>query len=225
MKKSFRTPATGRRRAYLTGGTLVGVAALVTAAAFTDSSFLRLNGENGFGGSGSAFAMEVKAGNVTDLTDDGTWAAYSTAEEAGALPIEGADALVPGGDPVTANIPVRNASENLDATITLGLLSETDVEDATASQWAVGADGAPSTAGAANAAYLDALRFDVAVDGTTTATGLTYDEMSATPVPVGEFAGLEAKLVTVDVSLAANGAETQYNGGQAVVLAHFHATS
>lgn len=225
MKMLERARLSGRRRALTTTGALLGVATLVTAATFTDSSFLSIDGGNGFGGAATELVVEVKEGNVDDLSDDGAWRVFPSVGDAGGLPIEGSDMLVPGGSAVTVDIPVRNASERLDASISLGLLSDTDVVDTAPALWATGPDGAPTTVGAANAAYLDALRFDVSVDGSTVATGLTHAAVSGEPVPLRSLAAQEVTLVTIAMSLVADESQAQHNGGQALVLARVTATS
>lgn len=210
-----------RRKAYLACGAILAVGALVSAAAFTDRARLNLGGEGGFA-SPADLHLEVKEGNVSDLAEDGTWQRFTTQDGAGAVPIAGADALHPGGDSVTAHIPVRNASPGLAAEVGLTLVSRTDVDDPSPSAWAVDAEGEAVSVGASNRAYLEALRFDAALDGTPIASGRTYDELA---VALGSFAPGQARLLTVDVSLAADGHEDRFNGGTAAVLVHLTATS
>lgn len=214
------TVRSGRKRAVLTGATLLGVTALVTAATFTDNAWLNLNGGSGWGGADQAFSIQASAGNESALADVQTWGDYSDAESAGVVVMEeGAVALNPDDPASTAvvNLPVRNATAQLRSDVDLGLVASTE--------------GDTPEQQAKNEAYLAAMQFEVAVDGEVSGT-YRYDEIvPATPFNVGVLEQAEAAgdsaIVTLTVSLVTPDGATadDFNGGGVELLAHFAGSS
>ena len=216
---SLARAARGRPRTVAAGAVVLLVAALVTTAAFTDRAWLNL-------GSGlvtpGALHLEVKSENTRDLSDDGTWIRVPEEGAGPVVPIPQSGSLRPGGPSATVDIPVRNASPNVDATLDLRVLSRTDLDDPAPSAFAAHADGTPATVGESNAAYLDQLRFGVLVDDVPVADDLTVDEL---PIELGALDAGAARLVTLEVRLPADGDLPLANGGTASLTAHFVATT
>lgn len=227
---SATTIRSGRKRAVLTGATLLGVTALVTAATFTDNAWLSLNGGAGWGGSDQTFAIQASAGNETTLDEVTAWGDYSNPASAGIVVMD-EDSIVLNPDTPTStavvNMPVRNITAQLGADVDLGLVATTEA-DTPAQQ-------------AKNEAYLAAMEFEVAVDGEFKER-LRYDEITATsPFSVGilEAAGsttgaegaeqtpTDAAIVTLTVRLVTPVGSTPdaYNGGGVELLAHFMGSS
>ena len=210
----------GRKRAALTGATLLGVTALITAATFTDNAWLSLNGGSGWGGAGQTFAIEASAGNESTLADVQTWGDYGTAESAGIVLLEERSIVLNPDDPASTavvNLPVRNATAQLRADVDLGLVASTD--------------GQTAEQQAKNEAYLSAMQFEVAVDGEVAGT-YRYDQIdSATPFNVGVLEQADAAddgaVVTLTVSLVTPDgvAVDDFNGGGVELLAHFAGSS
>lgn len=218
------------RRTVVAGAAVLVVAALVTTAAFTDRSWLNLAGDTGFGTPGELH-LEVKTQNTRDLSDDGTWVRIPEEGAGPVNPVPGVDGTVPiphdgtlrpGGESATVDIPVRNTSASLDATLELRVLSRTDLDDPTPSAFAVHADGTRATVGEANAAYLDELLFDVLVDDVLVADDLPVEEL---PIALGALPAGAARLVTLEVRLPADGDLQLANGGVASLTAHLVATT
>ncbi len=170
----------GKRRAIIAVGALLTAGALVTAAAFTDYALLDLGAGGGFGGADNAYNIQVSTGQENSVGEVGRWVEANP--DAEALPIPGADALIPGGDPLIVKVPVRNASKNLDSTLALTLNNVTDGD-------------AP-----ADAAYAALLRFDYGMvdDATTVPADLR-------PIPAGAFAA-RGSTATVDLGDLTSGA-------------------
>lgn len=228
---SLARAARGRpRRTVAAGAAVLVVAALVTTAAFTDRAWLGLGTGSGLG-TPASLQLEVKSQNTRDLSDDGTW--IRVPEEGagpvnpapgtgGTVPIPKNGTLRPGGESATVDIPVRNASPSLDATLELRVLSRTDLDDPTPSAFAVHADGTPATVGESNAAYLDELLFDVLVDDVLVADDLPVEEL---PISLGALPAGAARLLTLEVRLPADGDLRLANGGTASLTAHLVATT
>ncbi|MFF1572956.1 hypothetical protein ACFVWR_09420 [Leifsonia sp. NPDC058292] len=173
---------TGRKRVVIAAGALLGVAALATAAAFTDQAFLNLGGSGGFGGSENTYNIQVSNRQEATVASVASWI-EANPDAADITPIVGADSLVPGGDPLLVNIPVRNESASFGSTLDIAF------ENIRA------ADPDPDQA-ARDAAYASLLRVDIAqVDDATSvptqwaATGLTLADGS---IAATDLAALDA---------------------------------
>ncbi|GIG36583.1 hypothetical protein [Cellulomonas pakistanensis] len=217
------------RRTVVAGGSVLVVAALVTTAAFTDSTVIRVR--DGLR-TPEQMRLEVKSHNTRDLSDDGSWRRLAEDGEDGpvqpapgsgaTVPLPRGGTLSPGGEPAVVHIPVRNTSGALDATVQVGLLVRGDLEDPTPSAWAVRPDGTAATVGEANAAYVDALLVDVLLDDE-----LVADDLPVAHVPtvLGALPAGTARLVTVEVRLPDDGDLALVNGGVASLTAHLTATT
>ncbi|TXK18543.1 hypothetical protein [Homoserinibacter sp. GY 40078] len=205
---------TGRKRAVLAAGALLGVGGLLTAATWMDYGLLNLNGSGGFGGSETAFDLAFSSGQENTIADVANWSdANPTAEDI--VPLAGADALVPGGAPVYVRIPVKNASEKLDADAAWITL-----ENATA------ADSDPAQK-AKNDAYAKLIRFSVAeTDDALAAGGLSYgsdlsfsgtktSKHNLTPLAAGEGNVIVVK-VWLDAGATQADADAANGGGVSV---------
>jgi hypothetical protein len=206
----------GRRRLLIGAGSLLGIGALITAAAFTDFAFLDF-GAKGFGGDRNAYNIQVSNGQEATVSSVSQW--IEANPQAAPLDIAGADALSPGGKPLTVNIPVRNDSERLGSSLSLTLENTTE---------------SPSTA---DTAYARLLRFDYAA-----VPDATSEPSRWTPVPSASFAAPgatstvdlgdldsgEGRIVVLRVSLA-NGADqattNAANGGHTAVRARIDGSS
>ncbi|AQX81070.1 hypothetical protein BWO91_14790 [Plantibacter flavus] len=133
----------GKKRAAIATGSLLGVAILASTAAFTDYGILGLGGSGGFGGRANAYNLQVSAGQENTTASVAAWVeANPTAVDV--APIAGADRLVPGGAPVIVKLPFRNESTSLKSTTSVTF---------------VDVNANPSSA---DAAYAGLLRFDIA---------------------------------------------------------------
>ncbi|MCA4134030.1 hypothetical protein [Arthrobacter sp. M4] len=198
--------SSGRKRALLTGGSLLGVTALLTAAAFTDFANLNLgNGttDSGVGGN-NRFNIQVVGTDTAGLPVAGTWQEANTAAGVN-IKVPGADLITP-GDTVSVEIPFRNESPALSAAINFSL------------QDRAGFTSSP--------ALSSALRYTVTLDGAAIATNVPQSGVSA--LNLGTFvAGKEGKL-GVSITLPDQGSASANNALQgqiSYVQAHFDATS
>lgn len=206
------TPASkkGKKRALLAGGSLVIVAALATAAAFTDFANLNL-GSNGEGiGGNNRFNIQVVGTNALGVPVPGTWQEANT--EAGVdINVAGADVLTP-GDTVSVDIPFRNESPVLTADIKVNLRDQ---------------PGKTS-----DAVMVNALRFTIEV---TNAAGTVTTPLSAgtytqakTVLSLGDYTAAKEGKVRITITLPDQGsaaANNALNGKVAYIQAHFDATS
>jgi hypothetical protein len=176
-----------RRKGLVAWGTLAGVAALLTTAAFTDNAFLNLGGANGIGGADSTYNIQVGATDAEGRFVDG----WQEADDPVGVPVhlEGAQSLFPGSDAIGIDIPVRNDSATFTSSLALTLAQLADDEEA-------GRVTDPS--------YLSSLRFDVTMPATSLApvsthTGLTYQEVRA--LPLNDLAAQEESVVSLGIRL------------------------
>ncbi|WP_448058824.1 hypothetical protein [Cellulomonas hominis] len=149
-----------RKRMLLSGGALLGVGALFTAANFFDIANLNLGGGGGDGGGGigtGGFSIQVRQYDA-DGQPTAAWQEANTIAGEN-ITVAGANEITP-GDTIEVLMPYRNDSDKLGADINLWLNADPNVTY-------------PATpAGAAqevkDGLYRDALRFTVlAEDGTT----------------------------------------------------------
>lgn len=223
MVDTTSTKKSGRKRAIITGGVLLGAGALITAAAFTDFALLDINGEGGFGGSENAYNITVSTGQEPKVAEVTNWVEANPDAESVA-PIDGADSLFPGGDPLYVNLPVMNASQTMKSTLDITLELTT----------AVDADPAQQLK---NEAYAGLMRFQVAqVDDATGVPGswVTVSDLSFGPngktatVNLADLDASAGSIVVLRVALdeGANQGETNAaNGGTAAVQARFDGAS
>ncbi|WP_309132054.1 hypothetical protein [Brevibacterium sp.] len=209
-------PRKGKRRLLIGAGSLLGIGALVTAAAFTDYALLDF-GAKGFGGDQNAYNIQVSTGQEATVASVKQWVEANPNAEP--LEIAGADALSPGGEALQVNIPVLNASERLDSTLSLTL------ENTTAN---------PSKA---DSAYANLLRFEyAAVPDASSApghwkqipTGSFSSAGSTSTVDLGDLKPKSGEVVVLRISLAdgADQAATNAaNGGGAAVQARIDGSS
>ncbi|VTR76313.1 hypothetical protein [Cellulomonas hominis] len=165
-----------RRKAFVAWGALAGVAALATAAAFTDIARLNI-GANGIGGAESSYNIQVGATDAAGEFVPG----WQEADAPAGVPIalSGADAVFPGSDPVSVTIPVRNDSATFDSSLRLSL--EQLADDA-------------GNGRVTDADYLASLRFDVAMP----ATALDAAPVLTQDLTFAEVAALELNTLGAD---------------------------
>lgn len=176
-----------RRKALVAWGSLAGVAALLTTAAFTDVARLNL-GSGGLGGSDATYNIQVGATDAEGAFIPG----WQEADDAAGVPIAltGAESMFPGSTPISIEIPVRNDSPTFASSLALGLNQLAD--DAGAGR-------------VTDADYLSSLRFDVQMPATSrdaaavTETGLTFAEADA--LVLNELAADEESTVTLTIAL------------------------
>ncbi|MCW2288448.1 hypothetical protein EDF60_0622 [Leucobacter luti] len=107
------TQTSGRKRLLISGGALLAVAALSTAAFFADSANINLFGSadgDGIGG-GNNFVLETQKQDSSGVAD-GTWVRANTDGTAVDWVLPDGDTLTP-GESTTVEIPLRNNSDNL----------------------------------------------------------------------------------------------------------------
>ena len=221
MSQGTKKQTSGRKRAFIAGGSVLGIAALATAAAFTDWALLDLNGSGGFGGKENAYNIVVSAGQESSVDTVNTWVEANPDAETVA-PIVGAEALIPGGDPLYVNLPVLNESVSMKSTLSF-VLENTTVED-------------PANA-AENAAYAELMRFEVAqVDDASTLPGswvtvspVSFGADGKTPtVTLSNLDPEAGSVIVLKVSLvegANQEATNAANGGTTSVQARFDGSS
>lgn len=205
----------GRKRAIIAFGSLLGIAALATSAAFTDFANLNL-GSNGIG-TDSYNIQVVGTDPVTGEIAQGTWQEADTTEGA-PIAIVGAETMFPGSAPITVDIPVRNTSANIASSLGLGLVKIPDAGQ-----------------NVTDPNYLSSLRFDIEQPATSrnavafTATDKTFAELAS--LALNELDGLEESNVTITIRLldqATSGAayeDNALNGKKAFIQAQFTGSS
>ncbi|MDR1710515.1 MAG: hypothetical protein LBR58_01425 [Propionibacteriaceae bacterium] len=214
-------PARGgskRRRAIIAFGSLLGVGALLTTAAFTDVAYLNLNGNSAFGGGGTSYNIQVvKTDPTTGAQIANQW---QEADDPAGVPlkIDGSDTLFPGSADISVDIPVRNASPKLKSGLTLSLAQLPDVP------------GTRET----DPNFRSSLRFDVSMPAThgsaaTNHTNKTFAEVNA--LALGNLDAGEVSKVTLKIRLldqATSGApytDDSLQGKAAYLQAVFNGTS
>lgn len=197
---------TGRKRALIAAGSLIGVGALITAAAFTDFANLNLGdgtSDSGIGGN-NQFNIQVVGTDVLGDPVPGTW------QEANSL--EGVDVNVPGastltpGDSTSIDIPFRNESPTLSAEISFTLQDRA---------------GFTSDAGIAAA-----LRYTVTIDGVDVVTNVAQTAVSA--LDLGLYAAGAQETLVLTISFPDQGTQAANNalqGEVSYVQAHFDGVS
>ncbi|GIT78628.1 hypothetical protein LLS1_02970 [Leifsonia sp. LS1] len=215
-----KTKHNGRRRAIIAGGALLGVAALTTAAFYTDNAFLNLGGagagNGGFSTEGS-FNILVVDTNADFTPKAETFAAANTNDywqeandpDGVSIAIVGSDRLIP-GDPIkSVNIPFKNDSERSGAKLDVTL-----VDRAT---------------GGADTTLRDKLRFTVSLNGAVLPglSNVSYSAVSSaimgSTVPAGQ-----GGVLTIGVTVPDQGTEAANNalaGKTAAIQAKIHAQS
>jgi hypothetical protein len=177
-----------RRKAVLAWGSLAGIAALVTTAAFTDVARLNV-GAQGLGGADSTYNIQVGATDASGQLVPGAWQ-EADAVEGVPLALTGSDALAPGGPAAAMELPVRNDSRTFASTLDLSV------------------DGLADDAGAGRVtdpSYLASLRFTVSMQPTAgdpavaRHQGLTFAQMQT--LELNELAPGEESVVALSVTL------------------------
>lgn len=176
-----------RRKALVAWGSLAGVAALLTTAAFTDVARLNL-GSGGLGGADTTYNLQVGATDANGAFVAG----WQEADDVAGVPIaiSGADAMFPGSAPISIEIPVRNDSPSFASSLKLSLAQLPDDLD---------------TDRVTDANYLSSLRFDVEAPGTSRGPApvlgedLTFAELAS--MTLNELAPDEETTVTLTISL------------------------
>lgn len=195
----------GRKRTFLAGGALLGVTALLTAASFTDFANLNIGnaGDSGFGGN-NRFNIQVVGTDSSGFPVADTWQEANTAAGVN-IKIPGADLITP-GDTVSVNIPFRNESPELSASISFSLKDR---------------------AGYASSPALDAaLRYTITLDGGAIVTNVPKSSVDA--LNLGTYAKGAKGVLGVSVTLPDQGSAAANNAMQGLisyVQAHFDATS
>lgn len=196
----------GRKRLVIALGTVLGAAALITAAAFTD--FANLNFGNGTddGGVGgnNRFNIQVIGTDSAGNPIPGSWQEANTAQGVN-LNVPGADTITP-GETVSVEIPFRNESPVLGAAVSFGL------------QDRPGATSDPEIAAA--------LRYTVELDGVAIATSATQAAVDA--LDLGQYDAGDQAVLKVTIALPDQGSAAANNalqGKVSYVQAHFDASS
>ncbi|WP_028707470.1 hypothetical protein [Propionicicella superfundia] len=206
MINQRRNRKRGLNRLLAAVGTLVAVAALATAAAFTDFANLNLgNGtdDSGIGGN-NRFNIQVVNTAADGTPIPGEWQEANTTEGVN-IKVPGADLITP-GDTVTVDIPFRNESPVLSAAIAFSLQ-----------------DRPGYTSDAEIAA---ALRYTIELDGTPLVTNVDQD--TVVNYDLGTWVTGDGGVLTVAITLPDQGSEAANNalqGQVSYVQAHFDATS
>lgn len=196
----------GRKRLILAGGSLLGVTALLTAAAFTDFANLNIgNGNDGSGlGGNNRFNIQVVGTNAAGDPVPGTWQEADT--EAGVnINVPGAELITP-GDSVSVSIPFRNESPVLSADLSFSLQ-----------------DGPGKTS---DPAMASALRYTVKVDGTTVANHATAAAVHE--LNLGTYVKGASGVLDLSIELPDQGSVAANNALQSkvsFVQAHFDGAS
>lgn len=196
----------GRKRLFAAGGSLLAVAALATAAAFTDFANLNLGSgtdDSGIGGD-NRFNIQVVGTDASGNPVAGTWQEANTPEGVN-IAVPGADTITP-GDTISVDIPFRNESPALGADISFSLQDRPGYTS--------------------DAAMATALRYTIEVDGTAVASNATQAQVADLDLGVYD-AGDEGEL-TVTITLPDQGGEAANNALQgqiSYVQAHFDAVS
>lgn len=195
-----------RKRIVIAGGSLLAIALLATAAAFTDFANLNLgDGSDGSGiGVNSQFNIQVVGTDENGVPVPGTWQEANTNRGVN-IAVPGADVITP-GDTVSVSIPFRNESPLLSAEIDFSLQDR------------------PSFA--SDAEMRDLLRYTVSVDGEMLAAEQTQDELAE--LALGTYLAGTSGSLTLSISLPEQDTPEENNALQnksAFVQAHFGASS
>jgi hypothetical protein len=177
-----------RRRAALAWGSLAGVAALVTTAAFTDVARLNV-GAQGLGGAASSYNIQVGATDAAGALVPGEW---QEADDIAGVPLAfvNADRLVPGGESTGTEFPVRNDSPTFSSTVSVSV-------DALADDAGAGRVTDPD--------YLASLRFTIGMGATAASPSirshydLTFDQVQS--LQLNELAPGEESAIAIGVKL------------------------
>ncbi|MEB4616638.1 hypothetical protein [Leucobacter sp. M11] len=197
---------TGRKRLVLAGGALLAVAALATAAAFTDFANLNLgNGtdDSGIGGD-NRFNIQVVGTDAAGNPVPGTWQEANTPEGVN-INVPGASTLTP-GDSVSVEIPFQNESPVLSADVSFTLQDR---------------PGKVS-----DPVLRDLLRYTVTLDGTVIAGNQTQDQVE--DLNLGLYPKQTDSVLGLSITLPDQGSEESNNALQekvSYVQAHFDASS
>lgn len=200
------TTPRGTKRLVIAGGSLLAVAGLVTAAAFTDFANLNLgNGtdDSGVGGN-NRFNIQVVGTDAAGNPVPGTWQEANTAEGVN-VNVPGASTITP-GDTVSVDVPFRNESPELSADINFSL------------QDRPGRTSDPE--------IVSALRYTVALNGTALATNVTQAQVD--DLDLGLYTTGQQGTLKITIALPDQGSEAANNALQSkvsYVQAHFDATS
>jgi hypothetical protein len=103
VKTKTKTKASGRKRVFLAGGTLLGIGALITAAAFTDFANLNLGGDGTIGSESPFDIAVVQKDNTVVQADTDAGVDWAIADS---------DSFVP-GKTLETTIPVFNNSKTI----------------------------------------------------------------------------------------------------------------
>jgi|GEM_PF-2196479 len=221
---SAEAPArrSGRKRALLAAGSLLGIGVLATSASFTDFGLLDFGGDGGgFGGQDSRYNLQFSTGQEATVDAVSSWVEANPDAE-NVAPIDGAQSLVPGGEAVYIRMPVLNESATLDSTLAISFLDVT----------AADADGVQA---ARNTAYAGLVRVSVAAVGDASATPSTWlatdlqlvdGEIPLVTLP--DLAPEEGTVVVAKVELvdaADQDATNAANGGTLLLQARFDGES
>jgi hypothetical protein len=208
----------GRRKVLAAWGVLAGLAAVLTAAAFSDAIYLNFGTgakDSGIGGGGTDKAYNLQVGALNPdgtFKNDGTWI-EADAKAGVDIKLAGAESLFPGSQPATVEIPIRNASADIGSTLGLKLINRDTAKT--------------------SPEYLAALRFEITMPATTTGTSpisltnKTFNDL-ASGVALNGLAPKADVKVTVKVTLPDQGDETSnnaLNGKAAWIQANFYGQS
>ena len=203
---STQNTSHGRKRMYLAAGSLVGVAALVTAAAFTDFANLNLTSgsdDSGIGGN-NRFNIQVVGTDDEGAPVPGSWQEAATTEGVD-ITLPGSDLIAP-GDTLSVSIPFRNESPVLGADLTFTLQDR---------------PGSTSDTGIA-----EALRYTLSVDGTALVTDVPQAAVAG--IALGQLLAGEGSVLDLSVTLPDQGSDAANNTLQGQVFyvqAHLDAAS
>ncbi|MBF0720844.1 hypothetical protein [Sanguibacter inulinus] len=203
---STQNTSHGRKRMYLAAGSLVGVAALVTAAAFTDFANLNLTSgsdDSGIGGN-NRFNIQVVGTDDEGTPVPGSWQEAATTEGVD-ITLPGSDLIAP-GDTLSVSIPFRNESPVLGADLTFTLQDR---------------PGSTSDTGIA-----EALRYTLSVDGTALVTDVPQAAVAG--IALGQLLAGEGSVLDLSVTLPDQGSDAANNTLQGQVFyvqAHLDAAS
>lgn len=196
---------TDRKRIMIAGGSLLAVALLATAAAFTDFANLNLgNGAGGGIGGDNRFNIEVVGTDATGAPVPGTWQDANTVEGVDIL-VVGAEEITP-GDTLGVEIPFRNESPKLSADIDFKLQDRPNLTS--------------------DPEMRDLLRYTVTLDGNAIATNQTQDQVNA--LDLGVYPAKAEATLALSITLPDQGSQAANNalqGKVSYVQAHFNAES
>jgi hypothetical protein len=124
----------GRKRAIIAIGSLLGAGALVTAAVFVDTANINVGAQGGgIGSIDNSFILQVADvdadGNPVSPESESDWISANSPEGV-SYHLPGAESLTP-GESSTVGIPVRNASPKLAAALRVGIENRDALGDQT----------------------------------------------------------------------------------------------